>query len=308
MDKINETAIAKSEAGGITQKISSTVISLQTIKKICGKILSTDIKIPGILLIDSPGHAAFNNLRKRGGNLADIAILVIDINEGLKPQTLESIDILKQYKTPFVIALNKIDLINGYRKNENKFLLENINSQPESVQKAIDEKLYRIVEKLYELGFNADRFERLSDYTKQISLIPCSAKTGDGIPELLMVISGLSQKYLEESLKTDIKKPGKGIILEIKEEKGLGKTLDVIIYDGSIKKNDLIVIGTFNEPLVTRVKGLFEPEKSILKSVDSVTASAGVKISAIGIDEIIPGMPLKVANKNLEKTCQNYEK
>ncbi|MBU0929835.1 MAG: translation initiation factor IF-2, partial [Nanoarchaeota archaeon] len=291
--------IAKSEAGGITQRISSTIIPLQTIKKICGKLLSKDIKIPGLLFIDSPGHAAFNNLRKRGGNLADIAILVIDINEGLKPQTLESIEILKQYKTPFIIALNKIDLINGYRKIENKFLLESINSQPESFQKVLDEKLYKIVESLFGLGFDSERFDRLTDYTKQISLIPCSAKTGDGIAELLMVISGLSQKYLENSLKTDVKGPGKGIILEIKEEKGLGTTLDVIIYDGSISKNDQIIIGTFDEPIITKVKAIFEPEKSRLKSVNKVSASSGVKISAIGIENAISGMPLKVIS-NIE--------
>ncbi|MBS3163157.1 translation initiation factor IF-2 [Candidatus Woesearchaeota archaeon] len=300
LDKINETAIAKSEAGGITQKISSTIIPLETIKKICGKILTINLKIPGLLFIDTPGHAAFNNLRRRGGNLADIAILVIDINEGLKPQTLESIDILKQYKTPFVIVLNKIDLINGYKKQENKFLLENVESQNESVKKSLDEKLYRIVERLFELGFNADRFDRVSDYTKQVALIPCSAKTGDGIAELLMVISGLAQKYLENSLKTEIKGPGKGTILEVKEDKGLGKTMDVIVFDGSIKKNDHIIIGSFSEPIITKVKALFEPEKSRLKSQNEVHASSGIKISALNLDNVIPGMPLRVIS-DLEK-------
>ena len=302
IDKINETAIAKSEAGGITQKISSTILPLETIKRMCGKIFPQNIKIPGILIIDSPGHAAFNNLRKRGGNLADIAILVIDINEGLKPQTLESIDILKQYKTPFIIALNKIDLINGY-KTQNKFLLENINSQTESAQKNLDEKLYRIVEKLFQLGFNAERFDRISDYTKQIAIVPCSAKTGDGMPELIMVISGLAQRYLEENLKTEAKGPAKGTILEVKEEIGLGTTLDVIIYDGSLKKNDQIIIGTFDKPITTKVKAIFEPVKSRLAPVNQVTASSGVKISAIGINSVIPGMPLRVV-KNIEEDEQ----
>ncbi|MDD5651289.1 MAG: GTP-binding protein, partial [Candidatus Nanoarchaeia archaeon] len=187
LDSINETVVAKSEAGGITQRISSIIIPLDTIKKVCGKILTTELKIPGLLFIDTPGHAAFNNLRKRGGNLADIAILVVDINEGLKPQTLESIEVLKQYKTPFIIALNKIDLINGFR-TQDKFLLETINLQNERYQKELDEKLYRIVEKLYELGFNADRFDRVSDYTQQIAMVPCSAKTKDGLAELLMLI------------------------------------------------------------------------------------------------------------------------
>jgi len=281
---------------------------LETIEKLCGpllKKLKLDIKIPGILFLDTPGHAAFTSLRKRGGNLADIAILVIDINEGIMPQTLECIDILKQYKTPFIIALNKIDLLSGWQSNT-KFLIQNIQSQSESIQKVLDTKLYELVGKLSELNFNAERFDRIEDYTKQIAIVPTSAKTGEGIPELLMVLTGLAQKFMEQSLNVNIEGNVKGTILEVKEDKGIGKTIDVIIYDGTLKKNDIIVIGTLSEPIITKVKTLLEPlpledirdKKTKFRSVNKVSAAMGVKISAPDIDEVAAGMPLRSCNKN----------
>ena len=200
LDNIRGTSIVKSEAGGITQKISSSFIPILTIKNLCSNLLElfkTELIVPGLLLIDTPGHAAFSNLRKRGGNLADIAIVVIDINEGIMPQTKEAIEVLKSYKTPFLIALNKIDLIPGWKTNNDINLLQNINSQAQSTSTALDYKIYEIVGKLYELyGFDSERFDRVEDFTKKIVLIPCSAKTGEGIPELLMFIAGIAQRYL----------------------------------------------------------------------------------------------------------------
>ena len=179
LDKIRGTAVVKGEAGAITQAIGASIIPLDTIQKICGKLLETlklKLTIPGLLFIDTPGHAAFTALRKRGGNLADIAIVVIDITEGIMPQTQEAIEILKNYKTPFIIALNKIDLIQGYTsKQEN--ILQNIAAQSEEIQKKIDTKLYELVGKLHELGFESERFDRVKDYTKQIALVTTSAET-----------------------------------------------------------------------------------------------------------------------------------
>src|SRR5574341_510471 len=195
LDKVRGAAVAKAEAGGITQCISSTKVSLDTLKKICGKLLETlklKITVPGILFIDTPGHAAFNNMRKRGGNLADIAILVINVVEGIKEQTLECIEILKQYKTPFVIALNKIDLINGWKVNKEASFGQSIKDQRESVRLELDNKLYTLVGKLAENGLNAERYDRIEDFTKQVSIIPCSAATGEGIPDLIMILVGLA--------------------------------------------------------------------------------------------------------------------
>jgi translation initiation factor 5B len=304
LDTIRGTAVARGEAGGITQAISSTNLPIETIRKMCGELLDSlkiKITIPGVLFIDSPGHAAFTNLRKRGGNLADIAILVIDVNEGVKPQTLECIDILKQYKTPFIIAANKVDILSGW-KTQKGFLIQNIGKQAGEVTQNLDIKLYELVGKLHELGFASERFDRIDDYTKQIAIVPVSGKTGEGLAELIMVITGLAQKYLEKGLNYEVTGPGKGTILEVNETKGIGQTLDVIIYDGTIKKNDQIVIGGLEGPIVSKVKSLFLPDKDKkkIKMVDEVSAAIGVKISATDIQDALPGMPLRVANENIE--------
>ncbi len=301
LDRIKNSSIAAKEAGGITQAISAHTISLENIKKICGDLLkNVNLTIPGILFIDSPGHEAFTTLRKRGGNIADIAILVIDINEGLKPQTIEAIEILKQYKTPFVVAANKIDVLGGWRSQPDKLILQNIQSQSPNVIQSMEMKLYEIVGKLAEFGLNSERFDRVQDYTKQVAIIPISAKTGEGFPELLMVLSGLAQKYLEESLKTDVKGPAKGTILEVTEEKGIGKTLDTIIYDGSIKQGDRLLVGAIGEPIETKVKRLFKIERGKNVPMDEVHASAAVKISGPNLENVIPGMPLRVVEDDAE--------
>jgi len=302
LDSIRETSVADKEAGGITQNITAHSIDLEKIKQTCGDLLKNiKLTIPGILFIDSPGHEAFTTLRKRGGNIADIAILVIDMNDGAKPQTLEAIEILKNSKTPFVVAANKIDRSGGFISDTKKPILQNIQDQQDYVTTDIETKLYKIVQTLHEHGLQSERFDRLQDYTKQVAIIPCSAKTRDGLPELLMVISGLAQKFLEQSLETDLEKPAKGTILEVTKEKGIGKTLDVVIYDGKIKQNDSIIIGTLNEPIKTKVKCLFKYEKSKLTEKKEVHASAGIKISSPNLDEAIPGMPLRVTNKENEK-------
>jgi len=307
LDQIRGTCIVAQEAGSITQTISSSVVSIDLVKNICGDLLkkiNLKLTIPGILFIDTPGHAAFTNLRKRGGNLADIAILVIDINEGIKPQTEEAIEILKSYKTPFIVALNKIDRIQGWKKVEKESLLEIINSQSENTQKFLNDKLYQILGELYKFGFNAERFDRVSDYKKQLALIPCSAKEKYGIPELLMVVSGLAQKYLEDSLKIHVKGPAAGTILEVKEEKGIGTVLYTIIYDGTIKVNDKIVIGGIDKPLTTKVRSLFD----IKTPLKEVHAAANIKVVAPDTNEVISGMPIRVANKNLEKIKEEIQK
>ncbi len=300
LDTIRRTAVVESEPGAITQMISSSSISLKTIQKICGELLKNKtINLPGIVFIDTPGHAAFSNMRKRGGNLADLAVLVIDINESIKPQTEECITILRKYKTPFVIALNKVDNITGWRSVQSSFVLDMIAKQTPQVQTAVETKLYEIVGKCFELGFQADRFDRIDDYTKTVAMIPCSAKEGFGIAELLMVLLGLTQKYLEENLHTDELAPAKATILEVKEEQGLGMTLDCIVYEGKIKINDPIIIGGLFEPIVTKVRGLFLPdEKGKFTATKEVSAAAGVKIAAVGIKNVVSGMPLFVIYNN----------
>ena len=303
LDAIRGSAIISKEAGGITQAIGASIIPFHTIKKICGKMLDSmkmNFTIPGLLFIDTPGHAAFTSLRKRGGSLADIAIVVIDINEGFKPQTIESINILKQSKTPFIIAANKIDLTHNWRSAK-KPILANINEQQADTITHIEKKLYELVGQIHEqFEIPAERFDRVDDFTKTIAIVPCSAKTQEGIAELIMVMTGLAQKYLEKNLHIDLEATAKGTVLEIKEEKGLGKTMDVILYDGSLHVGDTIIVGHTEGPIVAKVRALFEPaalaemrdKKSKFASMKEVHAATGVKISAPGTEEVIAGMPI----------------
>jgi len=313
LDAIKGTSIVAKEAGGITQCISSTCVPIATIEAISGELLkklNLNLTIPGLLFLDTPGHAAFNNLRKRGGNLADIAILVIDINEGLMEQTLECIEILKQYKTPFVIALNKLDLLSGWQPHPELPLLEALSKQSEPIQRKVDNQLYEILGKLSELEINSERFDRVNDFTKQVAMVPLSSKTKEGIPELLMVITGLAQKFLENNLKIDTNSPGKATILEVKEETGLGTTIDVILYDGKLKQNDTIVIGAINNPFTTKIRTILMPEEktATYTPIKEIHAAAGVKISAPELKEVVSGMPLLVANKDLEKAKKEVQK
>jgi len=310
LDAIRESNIVSKEAGAITQAIGASIIPLDVIQKKCGSLLNTlkmKFSIPGLLFIDTPGHAAFTSLRKRGGALADIAILVVDVNEGFKPQTIEAIEILRTSKTPFVIAANKLDLVPGYIQKDSCLLID-LKQQGKNTLENIDERLYKIIGQLYDrFQMNAERFDRVDDYTKQIAIVPCSAKTRLGLAELLVVLTGLAQKYMEQGLKIDVSGNAKGTILEIKDVEGLGKAADVIIYDGTLNVNDMIVIGNVGEPIVTKVRALLQPsplqemrdKKSSFISIKKAVAATGVRISAHGLEHAVAGMPLI--------SCQNNE-
>jgi translation initiation factor 5B len=311
LDKIRRTRVAKREAGGITQHIGASEIPIDVIKRLCGdllKMLKADLKIPGLLVIDTPGHEAFTSLRKRGGALADIAILVVDINEGFKPQTMEAVNILKQCKTPFVVAANKIDLIPGWNSKEGPFILNfNEKNQHPNALTEFEIRLYEnIIKPLNELGFEADLYSRVADVTRTVCIIPVSAVTGEGVPDLLMMVAGLAQKFLEDRLNLNVEGYAKGTILEVKEERGLGTTIDAIIYDGIAKRGDYLVVGLPDEVLVTRVKALLKPKpldemrdpRDKFKPVNEVTAAAGVKIAAPELDKVIAGCPIRIVPKN----------
>ncbi|MFH1285460.1 MAG: translation initiation factor IF-2 [Candidatus Micrarchaeota archaeon] len=317
-DKIRGTAVAKREVGGITQMIGASFIPTETIREICGGSMKFELKIPGLLLIDTPGHEAFTNLRKRGGSMADLAVLIVDIMQGFQPQTLEAIEILREYKTPFVVAANKIDLLEGWKMQENSFFSASFAKQRESVQEELDKQLYSLIGRLHELGFPSERFDRVNDFTKEIAIVPVSAKSGEGIPELLMFSAGLSQKYMGKQLDIEVKGAGKGNILEVKEERGLGKTVDVILYDGSLKKNDIIVFGTTDgNTSSTKVRALLRPKplnemrdpQDRFDYVDEVWAACGVKIFAPGLEDAVAGSLLLVASEtNLEELKEEVKK
>ena len=308
LDYIRGSAIADKEAGGITQHIGATEIPNDTIDEICGSFISAlTIKdlIPGLFFIDTPGHAAFTSLRKRGGALADLAVLIVDVNDGFKPQTFEALNILKMYKTPFIVVANKIDMIFGWETHEGLSFKESFNQQAQSVKQALDTKVYEIVGTLHKEGFQSERFDRISDFASQISIIPISARSGEGIIEVLAMLLGLAQEYLTEQLEINEDAPAKGTVLEIKEETGLGLTVDSIIYDGVLRTNDEIALMTSNnEVLTTKIRSILRPlpleemrdSKKKFKKFDEVVAAAGIKIAAPNLDDVVSGSPLRVLN------------
>lgn len=302
LDAIRSTAYAEKEAGGITQAISFTSFPSDILEKKCKKLLDAlkiNLEIPGFLFIDTPGHAAFTNLRKRGGSLADLAILVIDINEGVMPQTEESIEILKSNKTPFVVALNKIDTISGWKHISDE-LKENIEKQAEYAKKEFEKKLYKIVGQLSNYGFDSDLFYRINDFTKQLALIPCSGRKNQGINELIAMLAGLSQRFLKGRLELK-EKEAKGTVLELKKERDM-TYLESIVYEGVLSSGDTIVIGGFDKPIITKIRALFEsmPLGKGFQAVKKVKAAAGIRIQAPESAKVLPGMPF-VSIKDLKK-------
>ena len=312
LDYIRGSTIADKEAGGITQHIGATEIPNDTIDEICGNFISRlTIKdlIPGLFFIDTPGHAAFTSLRKRGGALADLAILIVDINDGFKPQTYEALNILKMYKTPFIVVANKIDMIFGWETHDGASFKESFEQQAQSVKQSLDTKIYEIVGTLHKEGFQSERFDRISNFASQISIIPISARSGEGIIEVLAMLLGLAQEYLTEQLEINENAPAKGTVLEIKEETGLGLTVDSIIYDGVLRTNDEIALmNSANEVLTTKIRSILRPlpleemrdSKKKFQKFDEVVAAAGIKIAAPNLDDVVSGSPLRVLNDEVD--------
>ncbi len=302
LDKIRKSSVQAREAGGITQHIGASFFPIETLVNICGSLLGKSqerVRIPGLLVIDTPGHEAFANLRKRGGGAADIAILVVDVLKGFEAQTYECIDILKSRKTPFLVAANKIDRVPGWVSKPDKLFSASYESQDTYVKEDLDNRLYTIMGEFSRLGLRTDRFNKILDFTRTIAIVPVSAKTGEGIPELLAVLVGLAQQYLTERLQVT-EGPAKGTILEVKEEPGLGITINAIIYDGILQKGDTIVIGGKEKPIVTKVRAVLLPKpldeirdpRDKFTSAEAVSAAAGIKIAAPELEDALAGAPL----------------
>jgi len=302
LDRIRQTSVQAREAGGITQHIGASFFPVETLKQLIGPLLSMlkgEIEIPGLLIVDTPGHEAFTNLRRRGGSVADIAILVVDILKGFEAQTYECIEILKARKTPFIVAVNKIDRVPGWKPQQVTSFLKAYAAQDPYVKENLDNKLYEIMGTFSREGFSTNRFDQIKDFTSTIALVPTSAKTGEGITELLMVLVGLAQQYLKKQLQTT-EGPAKGSVLEVKEEPGLGLTLNIIIYDGTLQKDDLIVVGGKEKPIATHIRTILVPKpldeirdpRDRFSAVNRVFAAAGVKIVASDLEGALAGAPL----------------
>ncbi len=312
LDKIRGTTVMAREAGAITQAIGASYVPIEVIEEISGNLMEQGgfkLEIPGLLFIDTPGHEAFTNLRRRGGSIADFAVLVIDVNEGVKPQTREALDILRIFKTPFIIALNKIDKIPGWRAVPDASITESLSKQPERPRQDLDERIYKIIGKLHDLGYRSERFDRVKDFTRDICIIPVSAKTGEGIQDLIVLMAGITQRYLEESLRIEVEGPGRATVLEVKETRGTGTTVDAIVYDGIIRKNDAIAFPGRREIIHTRIRALLLPKpldemrdpREQFVQTEQVTAAAGVRIVAPGLEDAMGGSPLFVVPPGMEE-------
>lgn len=320
LDKIRGTAVQSREVGGITQHIGASYFPIETIKEITGKLFDklskSENPVPGLLVIDTPGHEVFANLRMRGGSAADIAIVVVDVNKGLEAQTIESLDILKNRKVPFVIALNKIDQISGWKKNNSILIAEQLKIQDPIILSYLDEKVYNVVGALSRIGFSSEAFWRVKDFTKELAIVPVSAVTGTGVPELLAVLVGLTQQYMSKRLERH-ETETKGIVLEVNDEIGLGPSANIILLDGTLKQGDRIVVGKRDSVTSTKIKALLLPKpldemrdpRDKFRHVDTVIAAAGLKITSPDLDGVLAGSPLYVVNnpEDEERLKSNIE-
>ncbi|KAI1172714.1 hypothetical protein F4777DRAFT_560603 [Nemania sp. FL0916] len=302
LDKIRQTNVQEGEAGGITQQIGATYFPGDAIKQktaVVNQDGKFELKVPGLLIIDTPGHESFSNLRSRGSSLCNIAILVVDIMHGLEPQTLESMKLLRDRKTPFIVALNKIDRLYGWKKVDNNGFQESLALQNRGVQNEFKNRLEQTKLAFSEQGFNAELFYENKSMARYVSLIPTSAHTGEGIPDMLKLIVQLTQERMVGSLMylSEVQ----ATVLEVKAIEGFGMTIDVILSNGVLREGDRIVVCGVEGAITTNIRALLTP--AIMKELrvksqyvhnKEVKAAMGVKISAPGLEGAIAGSRLLV--------------
>ncbi len=310
LDRIAGSVRAAHEAGGITQHIGAIEVPKASILELCEGVTRTEqFNVPGLLFVDTPGHRSFATLRRRGGALADLAILVIDAREGVMPQTRESIQILRHEKTPFAVALTKIDLLSGWRKPSGRISLkEQIERSAPEFGRLLDQRVYSVAEELNGVGFSSDRFDRVSDFTHNVGIVPVSSKSGVGVPELLALMVGLAQRFLPEELALVVD-GGEATILERSDQKGVGPVSSIILYRGRLRVGDDLVVNGRTEPFRTRVRGIYRPTPTTrghggkgrrLSAVEQVEAAAGVYLSAPGVEDALPGGLVRVVTSETD--------
>jgi translation initiation factor 5B len=302
LDKIRQTNVQEGEAGGITQQIGATYFPTSALQEKIAAVNKDgkfDFKVPGLLVIDTPGHESFSNLRSRGSSLCNIAILVVDIMHGLEPQTLESMRLLRDRKTPFIVALNKIDRLYGWRKIDNNGFLDSLAMQNKGVQSEFRDRLEKTKVAFAEQGFNSELFSENKSMAKNVSLVPTSAHTGEGIPDMLKLLITLTQERMTNKLMylSEIE----CTVLEVKVIEGLGTTIDVILSNGVLREGDRIVLCGLNGAITTNIRALLTPAplkelrlKSAYVHNKEAKASLGVKIAANDLEGAIAGSRLLV--------------
>ena len=297
LDYIRKTNIQDKEVGGITQQIGASYFPIENIRQKTKDIegrFDIDYNIPGILMIDTPGHESFSNLRHRGSSLCDIAILIVDIVHGLEKQTIESIKILKEKNIPFIVALNKIDRIYDWQPIKDAPIHKTIKQQNKHSIEELESRILGIKTELAEQGLNTQEYMKNKQLKQVYSLVPVSAITGEGIPDLLALMVFLTQKWMTKKL--TISEELECSVMEVKTEEGLGTTLDVILSDGILHEGDKIIMASLNGPVVTNIRSLLTPKpmkemrvKNEYINHKMIKASMGLKIVANDLENIVAG-------------------
>ena len=310
-----QASVMDREAGGITQHIGATEVPAKILNETCAALTGgKDFNSPGLLFIDTPGHHSFTSLRSRGGALADIAILVVDVMEGLQPQTIESLRILKEKKTPFVVATNKVDRIHGWQVKKGRSFIQSWQNQRDDVKQLFEERYWKLLGQFSEYGFNIERYDKIRDFKTNLAMVPCSAKEGEGLQDLLTVTVGLAERFLEERLR-DTLGDGEATVLEMKDERGLGKTIDVILNRGELNVGDSITLVSSDGPFTTHIKGMFKPKGMSemrdagdrWEACESASAACGLKIVAPGLENVLAGTTLRQTNSDEAKANAEIE-
>jgi translation initiation factor 5B len=300
LDKIRHTHVQEGEAGGITQQIGATFFPIEAVRQEASKVtVELSYRIPSLLIIDTPGHESFTNLRSRGSSICDIAILVVDIMHGLEQQTLESIELLKMRKTPFVVALNKVDRLYGWKACPMSPIRQALEENPQT-RAEFEKRVAETKVAFAEIGFNAELYWENADFRRNLSLVPTSAISGEGIPDLLMLLVQLPQRLLVDRLMfVDFPYC---TVLEVKVIDGLGTTIDVVLTGGALHEGDTIVVCGLEGPIVTTIRALLTPHPMKEMRVKGqyihhkrIEAAQGIKISAEGLEKAIAGTQMFVA-------------
>lgn len=305
LDKLRRTNVQDGEAGGITQQIGATNVPIDAIRESTKHVKGFDenkFKIPGLLIIDTPGHESFSNLRNRGSSLCDIAILVVDIMHGLEPQTIESINLLKTKKCPFIVALNKIDRLYDWQTMNRKDVQDIVKSQAINTQREFEKRSKDVIVQFAEQGLNAALFYENPDPRSYVSLVPTSAITGEGMGNLLSLIVDACQGPLAKRLMYS--EELQATVLEVKALPGLGTTIDCILVNGILREGETMIVAGTDGPIVTQIRSLLMPQplkelrvKNAYIEHREVKAAQGVKIAAKDLEKAIAGLNLQVAHK-----------
>lgn len=307
LDRIRSSNVQKGEAGGITQQIGATFFPAEGLLKAVGELSNeVEMKVPGLLVIDTPGHESFTNLRSRGSSICDIAVLVVDITHGLEQQTRESIRLLRENRCPFLVALNKVDRLYDWVPHENMTFQKTLAMQKKYVQQEFETRWTHVQQELMSEGLNSMLYYRNKELRKVVSIVPTSAHTGEGICDLLMLEIKLVQEYMKE--KVTLHDELECTVLEVKPITGLGVTIDCILINGELHENDQICLCGQNGPIFTQIRFLLTPQpmkemrvKGAYEHHHSIKAAMGIKICANDLEQVVPGTPLVVVHDPSER-------